>query len=80
MKRFQHNDLASLEGARLVRQSAGKLVVVDGVYSMGGDIAPCRDHRAVQRYGAADGGRCHSIGVLGESGHCRSLQGDQDVD
>ena len=42
MKRFQHNDLASLEKVLAsCDESAGKLVVVDGVYSMGGDIAPC---------------------------------------
>jgi len=39
-KRFRHNDMAHLE--QLLQESGdkGKLVVVDGVYSMGGDIAP----------------------------------------
>lgn len=41
MKRFKHNDASDLERvlARLP-DNAGKLVIVDGVYSMGGDIAP----------------------------------------
>ena len=41
MVRFIHNDLASLERQlQSIPQTAGILVVVDGVYSMGGDIAP----------------------------------------
>jgi len=54
MKRFKHNDardlarvLASLPAER------GKLVVVDGVFSMGGDIAPLPEYIPIcQRYGA----------------------------
>lgn len=41
IKYFKHNDVASLE--RVLRQAnpdVAKLVVVDGVYSMNGDIAP----------------------------------------
>ena len=69
MKRFQHNDLASLEKVLAsCDESAGKLVVVDGVYSMGGDIAPLPEIIALcKRYGArlmVDD--AHSIGVLGE--------------
>ena len=54
MKRFKHNDVSSLDDvlAKLPKD-AGKLVVVDGVYSMGGDIAPlpeiveiCKRHGA----------------------------------
>lgn len=40
VKRFRHNDLTDL--ARILGklpQNAGKLVIVDGVYSMGGDLA-----------------------------------------
>ncbi|HID65253.1 MAG TPA: aminotransferase class I/II-fold pyridoxal phosphate-dependent enzyme, partial [Anaerolineae bacterium] len=41
MKRFRHNDMASLEGnLQACDEDQGKLVVVDGVFSMGGDIAP----------------------------------------
>ncbi len=41
-KRFGHQDMDHLE--RVLRQlpeDKGKLVVVDGLYSMEGDIAPC---------------------------------------
>src|SRR5260221_3883210 len=71
MKRFNHSNLSSLETilSRLPEES-GKLVVVDGVYSMGGDIAPlpeivaiCKKYRA--RIMVDD---AHSIGVLG-NGH-----------
>lgn len=68
MKRFPHNDMEAL--GRLLStlpQEAGKLVVVDGVFSMGGDIAPLPELVALcQRYGArlmVDD--AHSIGVLG---------------
>src|SRR5512135_3338022 len=41
MVRFIHNDLSSLERQlKNIPTTCGILVVVDGVYSMGGDIAP----------------------------------------
>ncbi|MDI7277004.1 MAG: aminotransferase class I/II-fold pyridoxal phosphate-dependent enzyme, partial [Anaerolineae bacterium] len=40
MKRFRHNDMADLERTLVDSGDEGKLVVVDGVFSMGGDIAP----------------------------------------
>ncbi|MBN1661745.1 MAG: pyridoxal phosphate-dependent aminotransferase family protein [Anaerolineae bacterium] len=68
MKRYRHGDMADLErvlGA--IPEGAGKLVVVDGVFSMGGDIAPLHDMIPLcKRYGArlmVDD--AHSIGVLG---------------
>ncbi|MBN1965329.1 MAG: pyridoxal phosphate-dependent aminotransferase family protein [Anaerolineae bacterium] len=68
MKRFSHNDLSSLDKVlSRLPQDAGKLVVVDGVYSMGGDIAPLPEIVEIcKRYGArimVDD--AHSIGVLG---------------
>ncbi len=68
MKRFRHNDVSSLEDIlRNLPPAAGKLVVVDGVYSMGGDIAPlpeivdiCKRHGA--RIMVDD---AHGIGVTG---------------
>ncbi len=68
MRRFSHNDISSLDVilSRLP-ESAGKLVVVDGVYSMGGDIAPLPEIIPIcKKYGArimVDD--AHSIGVLG---------------
>lgn len=41
MKRFRHTDMEDMERVlRSIPPEAGKLVVVDGVFSMGGDIAP----------------------------------------
>jgi 8-amino-7-oxononanoate synthase len=40
IKRFKHNDLEDLERIlSKIPDDAGKLVIVDGVYSMGGDLA-----------------------------------------
>lgn len=68
LKRFRHNNARDLE--RVLRQlpaKGGKLVVVDGVFSMAGDIAPLPDIVDIcQRYNArlmVDD--AHSIGVLG---------------
>jgi 8-amino-7-oxononanoate synthase len=68
MKRFRHNDMADLERVLAhIPDSAGRLVVVDGVFSMGGDIAPLPAITALcKKYGArlmVDD--AHSIGVLG---------------
>ncbi|MEP7286408.1 MAG: pyridoxal phosphate-dependent aminotransferase family protein [Chloroflexota bacterium] len=68
MRRFSHNDISSLENVlNRIPDTAGKLVVVDGVYSMGGDIAPLPEIVAIcKKYGArimVDD--AHSIGVLG---------------
>jgi 8-amino-7-oxononanoate synthase len=68
MRRFSHNDYNSLENVlSRIPTDAGKLVVVDGVYSMGGDIAPLPDLIAIsKKYGArimVDD--AHSVGVLG---------------
>lgn len=68
MKRFKHNDISSLEDVlEKLPRDAGKLVVVDGVYSMGGDIAPLPEVVAIcKRYGArimVDD--AHGIGVTG---------------
>lgn len=68
MKRFAHNDLGALERVLTsIPDAAGKLVIVDGVFSMGGEIAPLPDLIEIcKRYGArlmVDD--AHSIGVLG---------------
>ncbi len=71
MRRFVHSDLASLERQLAAApDKAGVLVVVDGVYSMGGDIAPLPAIvKLVKHYGArlyVDD--AHSLGVLGPQG------------
>jgi 8-amino-7-oxononanoate synthase len=71
MKRFSHNDPDSLASVlSKLPDDAGKLVVVDGVYSMGGDIAPLPELVEIcKQYGArimVDD--AHSLGVLAK-GH-----------
>ena len=68
---FKHNDIDALEKRlRRMPESAGKLVVLEGVYSMLGDIAPLKEMVAVaKRYGAmvlVD--EAHSMGFIGEHG------------
>lgn len=67
-RRFRHNDMADL--ARVldsIPDDKGRLVVVDGLFSMGGDIAPLPELVEVcQKYGArlmVDD--AHAMGVLG---------------
>jgi glycine C-acetyltransferase/8-amino-7-oxononanoate synthase len=68
---FRHNDIEALE-KRLKRipEGAGKLVVLEGVYSMLGDIAPLREMVAVSKANGAmvlvD--EAHSMGFIGEHG------------
>jgi len=67
-KRFRHNDMADLERIlAALPDEAGRLVIVDGLYSMGGDIAPLPELTALcEKYGArlmVDD--AHAIGVLG---------------
>jgi len=70
--RFRHNDMADLERClRLLPFGARKLLVVDAVYSMDGDIAPLQALIALRdRYPntllMVD--EAHSLGVLGECG------------
>jgi 8-amino-7-oxononanoate synthase len=69
--RFAHNDMQALE-VRLkeCQEGAGKLVAVDGVFSMRGDIAdlPGITRLAEQHKAAVLVDDAHGIGVLGRSG------------
>jgi 7-keto-8-aminopelargonate synthetase-like enzyme len=67
-KRFRHNDVADLERVLSgIPKDKGILVVVDGLFSMGGDIAPLPEIiPLVEQYGArlmVDD--AHATGVLG---------------
>ena len=68
---FRHNDVEALE-KRLKRipEGAGVLVVLEGVYSMLGDIAPLKEMVAVSKAAGAmvlvD--EAHSMGFIGENG------------
>lgn len=68
LKRFKHNDVEDLERVlSKIPSDAGALVVVDGVYSMGGDIPPLKEISDVcKKYGArllVDD--AHGVGVTG---------------
>jgi len=71
MVRYKHNDMADLE-RQLGKcpEKAGRLIVTDGVFSMGGDIANLPEIvRLARKYGArvmVDD--AHGLGVLGEGG------------
>jgi len=77
---FKHNDVEAMD-KRLGRipDGAGKLVVLEGVYSMLGDVAPLKEMVAVaKRHGAmvlVD--EAHSMGFIGE--HGRGVAEDQGV-
>ncbi len=77
---FRHNDVEALE-KRLKRipESAGKLVVLEGVYSMLGDVAPLKEMvRIAKEHGAmvlVD--EAHSMGFIGE--HGRGVAEEQGV-
>jgi 8-amino-7-oxononanoate synthase len=68
---FRHNDVEALE-KRLKRlpAEAGKLVVLEGVYSMLGDVAPLKEMIRVSKEAGAmilvD--EAHSMGFIGENG------------
>ncbi|MDR2357042.1 MAG: aminotransferase class I/II-fold pyridoxal phosphate-dependent enzyme [Oscillospiraceae bacterium] len=71
MVRYKHSDMEDLERAlQNVPDGAGKLVVTDGVFSMGGDIARLPEITALaKKYRArvlVDD--AHGLGVLGEGG------------
>ncbi|HOJ08966.1 MAG TPA: aminotransferase class I/II-fold pyridoxal phosphate-dependent enzyme [Clostridiales bacterium] len=72
LKVFKHNDLASLEHIlkRVKDKYRTKLVAVDGVYSMDGDIAPLDKIIEIAKYYGAyvmvD--EAHATGVIGRNG------------
>jgi len=70
VKRFKHNDMADLERILVENNGRGKLIVVDGVFSMEGDIVNLPDViRLNRKYNARlmiDD--AHGIGVLGITG------------
>jgi 7-keto-8-aminopelargonate synthetase-like enzyme len=68
---FKHNDIVAMD-KRLGRipEGAGKLVILEGVYSMLGDVAPLKEMIAVaKKHGAmvlVD--EAHSMGFIGPNG------------
>ena len=71
MERYKHNDMEDLERIlKKIPETAGILIVTDGVFSMGGDIAKLPEICALaEKYGArvmVDD--AHGLGVIGEGG------------
>ena len=71
MLRYKHADMADLEAQlQRVPEQSGVLIVTDGVFSMGGDIAKLPEIVALaKKYGArvmVDD--AHGLGVIGEGG------------
>jgi len=70
MKKFRHNDPEDLERVLRANKDKGMLIIVDGVFSMEGDIANLPELvNLAKRYGAGlmvDD--AHGIGVLGKGG------------
>jgi 8-amino-7-oxononanoate synthase len=70
VKKYRHNDMKDLERVLEVTKDKGKLIIVDGIFSMEGDIA---DLPNIVKLAKAYGARvmvddAHGIGVLGEGG------------
>ena len=79
---FKHNDIEAMEKRlKRVPEGAGKLVILEGVYSMLGDVAPLKEMvRIAKEHGAmvlVD--EAHSMGFIGENGRgVAELQGVMD--
>ncbi|MFO8144471.1 MAG: pyridoxal phosphate-dependent aminotransferase family protein [Candidatus Syntrophosphaera sp.] len=70
MLRFNHNDMRSLEQTLARIEGKNSLIIVDGIFSMEGDIADLPNITALaKKHGASlmvD--EAHSLGVLGKTG------------
>ena len=68
--RFNHGDLASLDRKMAQHPGTGKMVIVDGVYSMEGNIADVPGLlRVARKFGSALAlDDAHALGVLGPNG------------
>jgi len=70
VKKFRHNDMEDLERILIQESDKGKLIIVDGVFSMEGDVANLPEiSRLAKKYNArimVDD--AHGIGVMGKSG------------
>ena len=85
VKKYRHNDMKDLERVLEGIKDEGKLIIVDGVFSMEGDIA---DLPAIVELARSYGARvmvddAHGIGVLGKGGRGTaehfSLENDVDL-
>lgn len=82
--RFEHGDLRQLEALLDKHAGKGQLVIVDGVYSMEGDIADVPGLvKIAKRHGATLAvDDAHGLGILGERGRgtCAHFDATDDVD
>jgi len=84
IERYRHNDLEHLEKVlKSIPETAGSLLVVDGLYSMEGDLAPIPDlAKIAKKYGTrfmVDD--AHGMGVLGKGhGTVAHFNATKDVD
>jgi 8-amino-7-oxononanoate synthase len=70
VRKYRHNDMDDLERVLQATQGKGQLIIVDGIFSMEGDIA---DLPSIVKLAKAHGARvmvddAHGIGVLGAGG------------
>jgi 7-keto-8-aminopelargonate synthetase-like enzyme len=70
VKKYRHNDMKDLERVLETTKDKGKLIIVDGIFSMEGDIA---DLPNIVKLAKAYGARvmvddAHAVGVLGDGG------------
>ena len=86
LKRYNHNDMEDLEKVlKLIPSDAGKIIVVDGVFSMGGDYANLPEIvRLAKKYDARTMvDDAHALGVAGSEGRGSAwkygLQNDVDI-
>jgi 8-amino-7-oxononanoate synthase len=84
--RYRHNDMSDLEKVlQSLQQDEGRLIVVDGVFSMEGDTANLPEIVQLARHYAARiyVDEAHAIGVLGDTGRGTAehynVEGDVDV-
>jgi 8-amino-7-oxononanoate synthase len=70
VKKFRHNDMKDLERALEGTKGKGKLIIVDGIFSMEGDIAnlPSIVELAKAYEARLMVDDAHAVGVLGEGG------------
>lgn len=84
IERYRHNDLKHLEKVlKSIPETAGSLLVVDGLYSMEGDLAPVPElAKMAKKYGTrfmVDD--AHGMGVLGKGhGTVAHFNATKDVD
>jgi len=70
LKKFRHNDMEDLSAILRKENGGGRLIIVDGVFSMEGDLAnlPCITRLAGEHGARVMVDDAHGIGVLGPGG------------